>query len=110
MTFFTKTTATSTSGTLDMEGIRPPPPQSRSYWVKHSHLHATHAFDAFGVQILTASHLERAHDLSEWTVTEIAADRYLVQTPDLATWYADIAPPPDLYEKARADFGDMILR
>lgn len=107
--FFAQAAAVSITGTLAMESLQPRPLQSRSFWVWHSLLHASRVWDAFGVQILTGQHLEHAHDLSDWIVTEVAPDRYLVQTHDLAAWYADIAPPPELHQKARADFGEMIL-
>ncbi len=32
-----------------------------------------------------------------------------MQAPDLAPWYAQDAPDPDVLAKARQDFGAMIL-
>jgi hypothetical protein len=65
--------------------------------------------DANGIQILTRAHLERANDLSDWTVKHLAHGRYLVEAPDLNAWYANALPDPAVREKARADFGDMIM-
>jgi len=65
--------------------------------------------DAHGFQILRAAHLERARDLSSWTVTEVAQDRFTVEHHDLEAWYAEITPPTELQADARHDFGDMIL-
>ncbi|GAA4115750.1 hypothetical protein GCM10022215_14830 [Nocardioides fonticola] len=65
--------------------------------------------DAYGIQILTDAHLARAHDLTGWLTTPLAGGRYLVEHPDLAAWYAQPEPHPDVLAKARADFGDMIL-
>lgn len=79
--------------------------------------------DAFGLQLLTASHLERARDLSSWDVTSLANGRYLVAAKDPEPWFrpvdgrdergycvADPLPDSsDVVREARADFGDMIL-
>ena len=65
--------------------------------------------DAHGIQILTSAHLAKAHDLTAWTITEVAPDRHLVEAPDLAAWYAQPHPDPTTLAKARADFGDMII-
>ncbi len=81
---------------------------------------ASYVPDAFGVQLLTAAHLERAHDLSRWRVEQVAPERYLVSAVDLEPWVSrqerdphrphDVAPrPTDGQEQARADFGAMIL-
>lgn len=65
--------------------------------------------DASGVQLLTDVHLERASNLSEWNVTAVAGGRHLVEAPDLTSWYAQPVSEAVL-AKARADFGEMILR
>jgi hypothetical protein len=62
--------------------------------------------DAHGIQILTGAHLAKAHDLSVWTISEVAPDRYLVEAADLAAWYAQPHPAPATLTQARADFGD----
>lgn len=75
--------------------------------------------DAFAVQVLTDAHLERAHDLSNWDIDEIADRRYLVSARDLSPWpgtppphpeseYQLGPPPTELIRQARDDFGDMI--
>src|SRR5664280_348923 len=48
--------------------------------------------DAHGIQILTGAHLAKAHDLSRWTIAEVAPDRYLVEAADLSGWYAHPEP------------------
>lgn len=89
----------------------------------HRPLLARYVPDAFGIQVLTDAHLERAHDLSDWDVTALANGRHLVAAKDVEGWFGTLAPrdwrslgttPPlpdnrELVEKARADFGDMIL-
>jgi hypothetical protein len=70
--------------------------------------------DPCGIQILTTAHLAKAHDLSDWTLAELDQDHWLVEARDLAAWYATPIGPfdyhrPALIDKARADFGDMIL-
>lgn len=65
--------------------------------------------DAHGIQVLTAAHLERAHDLSDWSVRHLGSDRYLVEAPDLNPWFSQPLPDPVVREKARADFGEMIM-
>lgn len=79
--------------------------------------------DAFGIQLLTDAHLERAHDLSQWDITSYAGGRHLVSARDLEAWFgpvdgrdergfyvAEALPPSDeLVAQARADFGGMIL-
>jgi hypothetical protein len=81
---------------------------------RHPELYAEWIADPCGIQILTNAHLAKAHDLSDWTLTELDPDHWLVEAPDLAAWYATPIDPfdyhsPALIERARADFGDMIL-
>lgn len=65
--------------------------------------------DVYGVQLLTEAHLQRAIDLSSWTVEEHPGGRFLVQAKDLAPWYASPQPTAEIVAAARADFGPMIL-
>jgi hypothetical protein len=65
--------------------------------------------DAHGIQMLTTAHLERANDLSDWTVTDVGSGRYLVEARSLDQWYEGPGPDLEVLEKARADFGDMIM-
>lgn len=65
--------------------------------------------DVHGMQLLTREHLALATDLSRWTVTEAAADRYLVEAPDLAEWFQIGGPDAAVLARARADFGRMIV-
>ena len=76
--------------------------------------------DAFAVQVLTDAHLDRAHDMRDWVVEELAPGRHLVTARDLEHWlatppphpenqYRMSPPPPHVTAKARADFGEMLL-
>lgn len=65
--------------------------------------------DACGVQVLTDAHLERAHDLSDWSVTDLGSGRHLVEAPDLEPWFAGELPDPGALQRGRADFGAMLL-
>ena len=67
-----------------------------------------------GIQILTDRHLAHAHDLAGWSTTRLDGDHVLVEAHDLGPWYATPrrqheSPDPDLLDRARRDFGDMIL-
>jgi hypothetical protein len=74
-----------------------------------AHLFDRYVPDAHGVQVLSDAHLERAHDLSTWTITDLGHGRHLVEATDLGPWYADGIPDAAVLEAARRDFGDMIL-
>lgn len=65
--------------------------------------------NAHGVQVLTNAHLERAHDLSAWSLTDLGHGRHLVEAPDLEPWYGGDRPDEATLAQARADFGEMIL-
>lgn len=65
--------------------------------------------DAHGLQILTDHHLRRANDLVDWNITALEGHRYLVEASDLTAWFAHDTPPDAVVERARLDFGDMIL-
>lgn len=65
--------------------------------------------DARGAMVLTDAHLGRARDLTDWSVESLGHGRHLVQARDLAAWFAQPEPAPDVLAKARADFGPMIL-
>lgn len=69
----------------------------------------THVLDAYGAQILTTRHLERAHDLSNWRIEDWGRDTHLVTAHDLAPWYATTQPPHDVLVQARHDFGDLVV-
>ncbi len=68
-----------------------------------------HTPDAHGIQILTDSHLEQASDLTRWHIQSLGNDRHLVQAPDLQPWYSAATPDPDVLDRARQDFGEIIL-
>ena len=83
------------------------------------HLMAHYVVDAQPVQLLTTAHLDKAHDLGNWLVEEVAPDRFLVTARDLDPWLAQPGLDlkrrstylfaPGLKERAREEFGDMIL-
>jgi hypothetical protein len=76
----------------------------------HRDLWNQYTFDAYGVQVLTDAHLDKANDLNAWRIDELTPGRYLVQAPDLEPWYRGSTPPdPDVVARARADFEGMIL-
>jgi hypothetical protein len=89
--------------------VNGPPMNVRSAWYRRyrDHLRDT-VPDAHGAQVLTSAHLDRAHDLSNWNVEEIAADRYLVTARDLDPWFSTGLADPATVAAARADFGDML--
>lgn len=73
-------------------------------WILHDQVP-----DPRGVMVLTDAHLARAHDLSGWQLEHLGHGRHLLQAPDLAAWFAQPDPDPDVLARARADFGDMLL-
>ncbi|QNN51155.1 hypothetical protein [Nocardioides mesophilus] len=73
------------------------------------HLWDRYVIDAHGVNLLTDYHLDNAHDLSDWTVEEVSPGRHLVSAKNLASWYSGGPTPYDVIQRARADFGKMIL-
>jgi hypothetical protein len=73
------------------------------------HLLSEYVPDAHGMQVLRDEHLAKARDLTGWAVSSLGHGRYLVEAHDLAPWYATPMPDPEVVERARRDFGDMIL-
>lgn len=65
--------------------------------------------DAYGVQVLTDEHLQRATDLSRWRSESLGDDRHLIAHPQLDRWFAAPEPDPDLLQRARADLGPLIV-
>jgi len=63
-----------------------------SVWRRHPHLWSAYVPDAFGVQLVIGRHLSHAHDLSQWHITEVAEDRWLVAARDLAAWFRPLEP------------------
>jgi hypothetical protein len=62
-----------------------------------------------GIQLITGPHLARAHDLSDWQVTQVSPDRYLVEAADLEPWFSSERVDPAVYAKAEHDFGRMLV-
>ncbi|WP_423464300.1 hypothetical protein ACO229_06990 [Promicromonospora sp. MS192] len=87
----------------------PPTPPGRIASVDDIRLAREYALDAYGTQLLTGHHLQRANDLSDWTITDLGNDRHLVQHPDPEAWYAADTPDPEILSAARRDFGDLII-
>lgn len=87
-----------------------PLPGTKEYEVRYNkHLLDRYLPDAHGVQVVTNAHVDNASDLSRWQITELGAGRHLVQAPDLAAWYAEALPDPDMLAQARADFAGALL-
>lgn len=87
----------------------PPTPPGRIASVNDVRLARKYTLDAYGTQVLTGHHLQRAHDLSDWTITSLGNDRHLVQHPDPEAWYAHDTPDLAILAAARHDFGDLIV-
>lgn len=75
----------------------------------NKHLLRDYAPDAHGVQVLRDAHLARAHDLSQWVITDLGDGRHLVEARDLAPWYSTPLPAPAVVNQARHDFGPMLI-
>lgn len=85
-------------------------PELRAYHFRYNpHLLSRFVPDARGALLLTDAHLERARDLSDWSIRAVGHGRHLVQAKDLAAWYEQPDPDPATLAKARTDFGEMIL-
>lgn len=78
-------------------------------WANNRHLWSSYVPEVFGMQILTAAHLDRANDLRGWKITGLGNDRYLVEAADLEKWYSQPTPYISARGFAHLDFGDMIL-
>lgn len=102
------------------QGLIPEPPGVHSVgdFTRNRHIYDAYVPDAHAIQVLTAKHLDKAHDLSAWTTTALGNERYLVEARDLEPWFTDSAgtlgerlPQPDasLLTAARRDFGGMII-
>lgn len=102
------------------QGQLPPPPgiQSVGDFTRNRHLYDSYVPDAHAVQVLTAKHLAKAHDLSRWSTEALGNDRYLVEARDLGPWFSDsehakgnrqAQPDSAVVAEARHDFGRMIL-
>ena len=86
-------------------------PHVEGYEVRGNfHLLDSYVHDARGVMLLTDAHLARAHDLSAWTVEPVRPSRYVLRARDLTPWLAGDHPDPAVLQRARADFGGMLLR
>jgi hypothetical protein len=75
----------------------------------HADLWSRFVPDVHCMQLLTDEHLDRASDLSRWTVTQVAPGRALVEAPDLAAWLRPGGPAPSIVDQARADFGRALV-
>jgi len=65
--------------------------------------------DAYGLQVLGPTHLERVLDLSGWVTTRLDGDRYLVEARDLGAWFDGPLPEQAVLSAARHDFAGIIL-
>lgn len=110
---------------FDLQNAEPAPPGSPDpdypamEYDHNRHLYADYVADAHAIQVLTKAHLDRANDLSAWDIDSLGNDRYLVQARELEPWFdrepTEIygvpwpVPDPDVLDRARRDFGAMIL-
>lgn len=96
-------------GWLGISGALPLPDTGEADIRTNWHRLIDHVPDAHGLQVLRDAHLERAHDLSNWSITDLGDGRHLVEARDLEPWYAQPLPDPDVLAAARNDFGGMVL-
>lgn len=80
----------------------------------HPELWGEYLIDASGIQIVTDQHLEKAADLSAWSLTRLDDSHHLLEAPDLEPWFDEPSRVgaralPEVIHQARRDFGDMIL-
>lgn len=88
----------------------PLPPDIEESDVRYNkHLLDRYLPDAHGMQVVRTAHLDRAHDLSDWQITDLGSGRHLVEAHDLDPWFASTLPDPDTLAAARADFAGAIL-
>ncbi len=73
------------------------------------HLWDEYVIDAAGISLLTDKHLSHANSLEDWIIEEVAPNRFLVSARDLVPWFGGFVPDQEIIERARADFGDMIM-
>jgi hypothetical protein len=75
----------------------------------NKHLLDRYLPDAHGVQVVRTAHLDNAHDLSDWQISDLGHGRHLVRAADLAPWHGQPLPDPDVLARARADFAGALL-
>lgn len=87
-----------------------PLPGIEEYHVRYNkHLLDRYLPDVHGVQVVRTAHLDHAHDLSGWLITDLGSGRHLVRAADLAPWYADGLPDSQTLDRARTDFAGALL-
>lgn len=89
-------------------------PYDRWAYLRHPEVWDEFVLEPNGIQILTDRHLEKALDLSEWTLERLDARHVLVQARDLAPWYGTARRSREAVDdavmgRARSDFGTMLL-
>jgi hypothetical protein len=95
-------------GLVDLHPPRPPSVRGSYAWFTR-HLESSRVPDAYGHQLLTDEHLNHAHDLSRWRIEKISTRLYEVIAREPEAWFANGEPSSGVIDRARADFGDMIL-
>lgn len=83
--------------------------KTQTIYSRWRHHDATKTFDAYGIQLLSDTHLAAAHDLTGWLITPLTQGMHLVEHPDPAAWFAHDEPDPHVLAQARRDFGPMII-
>lgn len=106
---YVRTSPTGLIGWGQQEQPMPLPAMDAGNLTTHRHLLTEYTPDAHGLQVLRDAHLEKAHDLGNWVITDLGHGRHLVEAPDLKAWYGSGGPDGTIIEQARLDFGSMIL-
>jgi hypothetical protein len=99
-------------GTLtnaEMDAAQPLPGLKEHDVRYNKHLLDRYLPDAHGIQVVRTAHLDNAHNLTDWHITDLGHGRHLVQAHDLTPWYANPLPDPELHTQARTDFAGTLL-
>lgn len=96
-------------GLYNLDNVLPLPGIEEHHVRYNKHLSGRYLPDAHGIQLVRTAHLDNAHDLTAWDITDLGHDRHLVQARDLEPWYAHTQPEPDVLTQARADFAGALL-
>ncbi len=79
------------------------------YFRSFRHLDPEYVPDAHAIQLLGPKHVARASDLRGWTSTPVGSrDMQIVEARQLEPWFA-ISPAEGVVERARAEFGDVVM-
>lgn len=65
---------------------------------------------ASGLVVVTKAHLDKAHDLSNWVVSQLDDDHFQIEAKELGPWLCLTGPSTETITSACHDFGKMIYR